>query len=122
MAWAILSWEREKARVMMLTDSGANHCFVSAWMADRLGLAMSPEVQVAQAGGGELRVRRSRLRLSLTEPHPGQRIGRTHLLDPVLVAEDGVLPFPIQGRRPFLRWYDLDIRERLQEFTLREAR
>jgi predicted aspartyl protease len=121
MAKAVLSWKGEKASVDMLMDTGANRTFLLSGMAERLGLEVSSETQTAMAGGGTLKVRRAKVEVTLMEPLPNGRIGRKHLVDPVLIAEEGALPFPVLGRKPFLRWYDLKLSERNLTFSLSEA-
>jgi hypothetical protein len=120
MASTVLTWKGKKQRALMLVDTGATRTFLLASLADLLSLDISSEIQTAQAGGGTLKVRRAKVGLSLEEPAEGGRIGRTHILDPVLVVEEGALPFPVLGRKPFLRWYDLKLSEFEQEFSLHE--
>ena len=121
MAKAVLSWKGEKARVDMLVDTGANRTFLLSGMAERLGLEVSSEPQTTMAGGGALKVHRAKVEVALMEPLPDGRVGRKHLIDPVLIAEEGSLPFPVLGRKPFLRWYDLKLSERTRMFSLSEV-
>jgi predicted aspartyl protease len=121
MAKAVLSWKGEKATVDMLLDTGANRTFLLSGMAERLGLEVSADTQTAMAGGGTLKVRKAKVEVTLMEPLPNGRVGRKHLVDPVLISEEGALPFPVLGRKPFLRWYDLKLSERNLTFSLSEA-
>lgn len=120
MASALLSWKGEKQRAMMLMDTGANRTFLPVSLAELLDLEISDTIQTAQAGGGAMKVRKVKVEVSLEEPVEGGRIGRKHLLNPVLIAEEGALPFPILGREPFLRWYDLKLSQRNRMFSLSE--
>jgi predicted aspartyl protease len=122
MATAVLSGKHEKLRIKLLVDTGANRTFLPEWIARRLDLDLAPAPRDAQVAGGTLKVQASRVTISLADPDPDGRVGRTHVLDPVLIVDDTSLPFPVLGRQPFLHWYRLVVTESNQEFSLQETR
>jgi len=122
MATAVLSGKREKLRIKLLVDTGANRTFLPEWIARKLELDLAPAPRDAQVAGGTLKVQASRVTLSLADADPDGRVGRAHVVDPVLISDDNSLPFPVLGRQPFLRWYRLVVTESEQEFSLQETR
>jgi predicted aspartyl protease len=121
MVTVILSWKGQSLETGMLMDTGATTTFLLPWVEEALGLEAAHGDTVAHGAGGSLKVRPSRVNLQIAARDTHGRASTSHLLDPVLILDsDEALPFSVLGRRPFLEWYELTVREPKGEFVLRE--
>jgi predicted aspartyl protease len=121
MATAVLSGEDESIRVKLLVDTGASQTFLPTRIARKLKLQLVPSARSTEVAGGTMKIHVGRVRISLADPHPEGRVGRSHVINPVMVVDDTAIPFPVLGREPFLRWYRLTVSEVDREITLQET-
>ena len=119
----ILSWGDRTLKTKMLVDTGANVSFILPWMARILHMQFEGDTSTAPGAGGQIGVRASQVKLRPAQADTKGRAARTWLMEHVLVpVEDDTIPFPILGRHPFFRWYDVEIREKDEKFLLKERR
>jgi len=121
MATAVLSGDKESIRVKLLVDTGASQTFLPHRIARKLKLDLIPTSHYTEVAGGTMKIHVGRVKISLADPNPEGRVGQAHVLNPVMIVDDAAIPFPVLGRRPFLRWYKLTVSEVDREITLVET-
>lgn len=116
-----LSWKGRASVVWMLVDTGSTVSVIPPTVAEELGLELVEAPHPVKGMGGDVRVRSTRAHAQLVSPDTTVRLGRSWLLDPLLVVpRDDSIPIPLLGRKPFLEHHELTVREDRTELVLRE--
>ena len=114
-----LHWRGKPQETLMLFDSGADHSFLPAGMAESLGLDLRGPPRTIRGVGSRFEAREASVYLQIAEHDTQGRSGIPMPLSPVLVPQDRtVLEDPILGRAPFLERFEVTLRER--DFVLRQ--
>lgn len=119
MVKARLSWGRSHSELGCLMDTGADSCFLPPDVADGLGLEPQGKVTEAFPVGPSFKVRPHRACLEMVTREG--KFGHACPIDFLVPEQKNLLEFPILGREPFLRWYELKVRHFDGEFELRLA-
>jgi hypothetical protein len=104
----------------MLVDTGSTVSVLPPGVSEDLGLELGAWPHPVKGLGGSVTVQAGRAYAQLVKADTSGRQGEPLLLDPLMVvADEQILPIPILGRRPFLEYFELTLREHQKELVLR---
>ncbi|MCF7910522.1 hypothetical protein K9L16_02515 [Candidatus Pacearchaeota archaeon] len=108
---------KTEIQVYALIDSGADVSVIPKALAEFLDLDLSGDTSISYGIGGEIKVKESKMRVMLKEPH-----GETYnYLIPVQVVLSGEEPPIILGRAGFFNKFIITIDEDKQKIKLKKV-
>jgi Aspartyl protease len=117
----ILSWKGKGFRTKMLLDTGATTTFLIPDIAEYLNLTVTGEPTEAHGAGRAFAVQDAVVEIQLEVGHQFGGQTEKHTVPVKVPTEADAIPFPVLGRKPFFRWYEIAIRELNEEIVLRRV-